>query len=140
MWKKILWSEVKQGQNVFDCNANYPDEHPCSTLIAAKGEPKTKTHLLDGQTACCSGDHIYCVAWVEEVTLPRVVVEWTEKAITYRLVQTTESKLAVECLAYKEDLMGLKHLYWDFWTNPASGMGSGLIAALVEKLDSVGQK
>lgn len=63
------------------------------------------------------------------------------KDITYRLVQTTGSTLSIECQAYKEDLMGFKQPYWEFWAHTTNrSINSGLIAALVEKLDGVGQK
>lgn len=134
MWIKTTWVEAKEKKLfIYSCCA--PDATWHTTFASKPNQVLSQT--------CCGNpelNHTHCVAWVEEVTLPRVVVEWTEKDITYRLVQTTGSKIAVERLAYKEDLMGLKHLYWEFWTNPASGMGSGLIAALVEKLDGVGQK
>jgi hypothetical protein len=136
MWKKILWSEVKQGQNVFDCNANYPDEHPCSTLRAAKGEPKTKTHLLDGQTACGSGDHIYCVAWVEDVTLPRVVVEWSDRNQSNRLVEEADGNLVSEYFVKTQDSLGVTGGYW----SQGSSMNQPLTKALVALIPNVGQK
>ena len=130
MWIKTTWVEAKEKKLfIYSCCA--PDATWHRTFA---GKP------IPSQAQDCCGNpefnHTHCVAWVEENTLPRVVVEWTEKTSAYRLVQTTESKLAVECLAYKEDLMGFKQPYWEYWTNP----GSGLVAALVEKLDGVGQK
>ena len=135
MWKTMTWAEARAkglkgecGEHVGYLTRNFPNG-------------PNKQHNRGNQTECDLAElHIDCTAWVEEVTLPRVVVEWTEKTIAYRLVQTTGGNLVVECQAYKEDLMGFKQSYWEFWTSPSSGMGSGLVAALVEKLDGVGQK
>lgn len=126
MWTKVLWSEArKRGLHVFDCC----DEN---TLNEAKGKDKTVSRC--SQSGCEIGIHLYCIAWVEEntVKLPRVVVEWEQDGLKYRLIETPNG-IYQERLRTDVDNMGVQVQWWVLVFEISQPMVKALVSLVGQK-------